>query len=98
MSLVIKTKINDDENSITYSLSGELDINTADSLKESILSQHKTVKKLIFDFTNVNFVDSTGLGVLVNIKKQLIDVEVSVVNQKDHILKLFRITGLSRYF
>ena len=55
---------------------------------------------LILDLENVEFMDSTGLGVLVGALKRVRnhDGSLSVVRTQENIIKIFRITGLSRVF
>ncbi len=83
---------------IKFVLNGELDIDTADNLRNEIATCYSEYESLVLDFSNVDFVDSTGLGVLVKIAKSVDNSSFSIVNAKPHILKLFRITGLIDYF
>jgi anti-sigma B factor antagonist len=80
---------------------GEIDVYTAPKLREHIIdlvsngSHH-----LIIDMENVDFLDSTGLGVLVGGLKRVRAHEGSLdlVCTQDRILKIFRITGLTKVF
>ena len=77
--------------------SGEVDVYTAPQLDEELT---KIVEggnyKLVVDLTKVDFLDSTGLGVLVKALKRVRehDGTLAIVATTDRITKVFRITGL----
>lgn len=87
--------------SIKIYLSGEVDIYTSQSLKErlySIIESNKT--DLIIDCKELNYIDSTGLGIFVGSLKKAKQYEkkIYISNLKDNIKKLFVITGLDKIF
>ena len=55
---------------------------------------------LIVDMESVDFLDSTGLGVLVGGLKRVRshDGSLSIVCTQERLLKIFRITGLTKVF
>lgn len=76
---------------------GEVDIHTAPSLADwltELLDGGAT--KVVVDLRKVEFLDSTGLGVLVSAHKRLIEHSgaLDVVVTSDVIGKVFAITGL----
>jgi anti-sigma B factor antagonist len=80
---------------------GEIDIYTANELKEifmEMLDEHKENIKI--DCTELGYIDSTGLGVLIGALKRLkkYDKNIIIVNPKANVSKLFRITGLNKIF
>jgi anti-sigma B factor antagonist len=80
---------------------GEIDVYTAPKLREKLIdlvsggSYH-----IVVDMENVDFLDSTGLGVLVGGLKRVRahDGSLRLVCTQDRILKIFRITGLTKVF
>jgi anti-sigma B factor antagonist len=82
-------------------VSGEVDVYTAPMLRERIreLAARGTVH-LIADLGQVDFLDSTGLGVLVGGLKRLRedDGSLALVIKTPRILRLFQITGLTKAF
>ena len=80
-------------------VSGEVDVYTAPRLREALLdlvdSGHHNV---VVDIRGVEFLDSTGLGVLVGGLKRVRQHEGSIqlVCTQERILKIFRITGLTK--
>lgn len=80
---------------------GEVDVYTAPTLREKIVSLVDSGSKaIIVDLTHVEFLDSTGLGVLVGGMKRLKAVggNFALVCDQEKLLKIFRITGLDRVF
>ncbi len=78
-------------------VTGEVDVHTApelDAKLTEIISGGSN--KLIVDLSQVEFLDSTGLGVLVKALKHVRehDGSLSVVTATERISKVFRITGL----
>ncbi|MGD0561130.1 MAG: STAS domain-containing protein [Streptosporangiaceae bacterium] len=82
-------------------VSGEIDVYTAPRLREKIIALVDAGKyQLIIDMEGVEFLDSTGLGVLVGGLKRVRqhDGGIDLVCTQGRILRIFRITGLSRVF
>lgn len=80
---------------------GEVDVSSAPDLREAldelVASGAQTV---IVDLSEVGFLDSTGLGVLVGARNTLVDGGggMPVVCEHERVLKLFAITGLDGVF
>jgi len=80
---------------------GEIDVYTAPSLRERlnelVAAGHYD---LVVDMEKVEFLDSTGLGVLVGGLKRVRahDGSLDLVCTQERILKIFRITGLTKVF
>ncbi len=80
---------------------GEIDVYTAPALREKIIALVEDgARSIIVDLGRVEFLDSTGLGVLVGGLRRLSGVggDFSLVCDQEKILKIFRITGLDRVF
>lgn len=80
---------------------GEIDVYTAPKLREQLIDLVSAGQyHLIVDMEGVEFLDSTGLGVLVGGLKRVRAHEGSLrlVCTQERILKIFRITGLTKVF
>jgi anti-sigma B factor antagonist len=80
---------------------GEIDVYTAPKLRESIVDLvNRGNYHLVVDMENVEFLDSTGLGVLVGGLKRVRahDGSLRLVCTQERLLKIFRITGLTKVF
>ena len=82
-------------------VSGEIDVYTAPRLREALVSLVDAGNyRVIVDMERVEFLDSTGLGVLVGGLKRVRahDGGIDLVCTQGRILRIFRITGLSKVF
>src|SRR6266508_2726668 len=82
-------------------LRGEIDVYTAPRLREALIDQVEAgASDILVDMTRVEFLDSTGLGVLVGglSRVKATGGSLEIVATDDKILKIFDITGLSKVF
>src|SRR5438876_9590788 len=82
-------------------LRGEIDVYTAPRLRQAIIDLvDGGATRIVVDMEKVDFLDSTGLGVLVGglQRVRMKDGSLAVVTTQDKILKIFDITGLNRVF
>jgi anti-sigma B factor antagonist len=80
---------------------GEIDVYTAPKLREQLIDLVSAGNyDIVVDMENVEFLDSTGLGVLVGGLKRVRahDGSLRLVCTQERILKIFRITGLTKVF
>jgi anti-sigma B factor antagonist len=80
---------------------GEIDVYTAPRLRELLIELVNTgFYQLVVNMEKVDFLDSTGLGVLVGGLKRVRahDGSLDLVCTQERILKIFRITGLTKVF
>ena len=99
MDLSLSTKTEGDRTVVT--VGGEIDVYTAPKLREQLIDLVSTGNyHLIVDMEGVDFLDSTGLGVLVAGLNRAREVggSLSLVCPQERVLKLFRITGLDEVF
>ena len=83
------------------SVVGEIDVYTAPRLRELLIELVNTgFYQLVVNMEKVEFLDSTGLGVLVGGLKKVRahDGSLQLVCNQDRLLKIFRITGLAKVF
>lgn len=80
---------------------GEIDVYTAPRLRDAIAELvSQGVYAIVVDMEGVEFLDSTGLGVLVGGLKKVRahDGSLELVCTQERLLKIFRITGLAKVF
>ncbi|TMR09364.1 STAS domain-containing protein [Nonomuraea zeae] len=79
-------------------VAGEIDLDTAPRIRERLLDlAGKGIRHVIADLTGVDFLDSTGLGVLVGGRKRMSrhDGSLILVTGSERILRVLRVTGLA---
>ena len=92
---------NEVEGATIIAVGGEIDVYTAPKLRDKITELVADgVYDIIVDMEAVEFLDSTGLGVLVGGLKKVRahDGSLQLVCTQDRLLKIFRITGLAKVF
>ena len=80
---------------------GEIDLYTAPKLKEQLtrlLEQGR--ERLVVNLDGVEFLDSTGLGVLIGSLKRCreADGELALAAPRETVQKVLRVTGLDKVF
>lgn len=84
--------LNGDE--LTVKLVGRLDTTTAPSLEGSISQELANAKSLVFDFSELDYVSSAGLRVLLACQKQMNKQgSMCIKHVKDEIYEVFDMTG-----
>jgi anti-sigma B factor antagonist len=101
MSSELVIKVEKTENGPLVHISGEIDIYTAQEFKERLYQiVDDSQNDVAIDCSSLNYIDSTGLGIFVGAlkKSKLNGRNISIINLKDNIKKLFVITGLDKLF
>lgn len=79
-------------------LSGELDEHSAHYVRDKLDEIFLTMKcnQIIIDLSEMEFMDSTGIGVLIGRYKKLknLGVPIYICNPSCHAEKIFKMTGL----
>ncbi len=75
---------------------GRLDTTTAPELDEEIKAAIDDVKELVFDFSDLDYISSAGLRVLLSAQKIMNKQgEMKVTNVNETIMEIFEVTGFS---
>jgi anti-sigma B factor antagonist len=81
---------------------GELDISTAPELRERLLAvlNRSGFSRLILDLSKLEFMDSSGVAVLVNTERRarLLGRTVVLVAPQRPVLRVLQVCGLGHYF
>ena len=91
-------QIKEDLNQTLVVLEGEIDAYTAPKVKEKVAPLLEGFTgELVFDLSNVNYMDSTGLGMFVGFFKTVKanNGVFRLVGLSDRLKRLFDITGLA---
>jgi anti-sigma B factor antagonist len=79
---------------------GDLDIVNSKSFKDEVLKLMEENQEILIDGEKLDYMDSTGLGVLISLykKSKSTNSRLYLTNLKPNIYKLFDITGLNNVF
>ena len=92
--LKITSKVEGEKASI--SLEGKLDTNSAHDFNDEVMPILDTVKKLVLDFENLEYISSAGLRVLLAAQKTMMKQGNMVVTHPNEVIsEIFEVTGFS---
>lgn len=97
--MLLRVDIEDRGDHVVITAGGEIDAATADTLATAINGALADgYKKVLVDFAQVTFIDSTGLGVLVKAHRSAVaaDAAFAVVHPTPQTSKLIRVLGLDQ--
>lgn len=90
----------DHKNLLVEFMTTELDHHISNEVREEIddVLISKQVKNIIFDFKNINFMDSSGIGVIIGRYKKISSEsgKVSVINTSPRVKKIFDLSGMNK--
>ena len=89
-----------DGNSVIVRLDGELDHYCAQSVRRELdrLISDPGIRWLILDFSRLQFMDSSGIGVVLGRYRQMRDRggQVGVIHMNHHVSRIFHMSGMDR--
>ena len=93
----IKKTIND--NGLLVAVSGRLDTNTAPELEKEVLPDLANAAKLVLDLSNLDYISSAGLRVVLTLHKTMSSKKGSLVvsHPKEEVVEVFDMTGFSSF-
>jgi len=90
----------DQKNLVIEFMSTELDHYITNEVRDEIdnILISKSVRNIIFDFKNINFMDSSGIGVIIGRYKKISNDggKVAVVNVNARVKKIFDLSGMNK--
>lgn len=101
MSLTLNANFNDSKEIWEVELIGEIDIHSKSILKEELIQLNEKKKSdFLFICDQLDYIDSTGLGVLIGFYKnvKMNENQIYFERLKPSILKIFSLTGLDKIF
>ncbi len=97
----IEREIDNEKKIKTFNIEGELDTHNVKMLKSEISEAIEQDEwTYVLNMQNVAYLDSSGLGMLVYIKKELhrYNSTLKIINLSDSVLNVFKMTKLDAYF
>lgn len=101
MALKVRSLFSERNDRWEVKVIGEVDIDSAEELKVKLIDLLNEKNRSIFiNAEDMEYIDSTGLGMLIGIVKRLKaeDNDLIIVNPRPGITKLLGITGLDKVF
>ena len=83
--------------SSSIKLIGDLNINTVKLFKETIMDKILENRKLTFDLLELDFMDSSGIGSLVKLSRE-VTYKITLTNLKPNIKNTISMMGCAEFF
>lgn len=94
----MQLKFTVEDDNLLVNFDGELDHHTAKEVRESIDNEYdrKNVKNIVIDLNQLNFMDSSGIGLLMGRYKMvsLNEGELYLKNVSERVEKILRMSGI----
>lgn len=86
------------EKELTVSVEGRIDTNTSDELKNELDAEMGNFDSLIMDFTDLEYISSAGLRLLISTQKKLKSEDIPLVirNVNDSVNEIFTMSGFNK--
>lgn len=98
--IILLEEFKDTEDYYLIKISGDLDMISSNKIKNQILEKisSKLCKDLIIDLTDLSYIDSSGLGILIGLHKQckLNGRKLKIFGLNKQLRELFILTSLDR--
>lgn len=94
--MMLETAASQNDTVCCLKLSGELDISTVEIFRMGVENIPEVTTDVQLDFSDVEFVDSTGIGSLVQVMNQLHgqDIKVRIIRIPKEIYEVFDLLGI----
>lgn len=101
MALQITNSFDKGAQNWNIKIEGEVDVATAAELRALLTDRYQTAPAdMVLELSNLCYIDSTGLGVLIGAYGRMQEAghSIRIINPRENIAKLLRITSLDRIF
>lgn len=100
----ITTRFSNDNDVYTISIDGDFEFSRLNEFRKAYTDEVNENKiasaKVIIDFEKTNTIDSSALGMMLNMQKHLNkqDREITIINCNDVVAKILKITNFEKKF
>ncbi len=93
----MKFEKSDNGETLNISLIGEVDSMNANTIETDLLKEIEGVKNLIFDLSELEYISSAGLRVLLSMQKRMkTQGSMEVRNTNEEVMQIFKVSGFVR--
>lgn len=96
----VNTRLSKDDLLLVISIDGKFDFSLLDEFRAAYTDYANKSLKFIIDMRNTSTIDSSALGMLLNMQRHLKspDGDISIINCNHVVGKVFKITNFNRKF
>lgn len=96
----MKVKFLNKGNTLIASIIGEMDHHTADYIRDKIDGEiiKSSTKNIVFDFSKVCFMDSSGIGLVIGRYKNIskFNGRTSIIKANEQVRRIFEMSGVEK--
>ena len=93
-------EFNKEDKKLIFKLTEDIDQHTVEKVRRKMDNEIKGYipRKVVFDFSNISFMDSAGIGMVLGRYKliKMLDGELEIINANKSMKKIFDMSGVSR--
>ena len=93
-------EFNKNSNQLTFKLTEDVDQHTVEKVRRKMDNEIKgySPRKVVFDFSNISFMDSAGIGMVLGRYKlaKMLNGSLEIINVNKSMKKIFDMSGVSR--
>ncbi|OHD64045.1 MAG: hypothetical protein A2176_05480 [Spirochaetes bacterium RBG_13_51_14] len=92
----MKIKINQTDDTVKVSLEGNLESTTIKPFSDKITNIHSYGKNVEIDLGKVDYIDSSGIRILLTLKKKLQEFEknLTIINCSENVKRILQLSSL----
>jgi len=96
----VESSLSADQSTLLISIKGKFDFKLLNEFRHAYSGDALSVKNLVIDMRDTSTIDSSALGMLLNMRRYLEDrdIEIKIINCNQDVLNVFRITHFNRKF
>lgn len=98
--MTVKTELSNDDNTLTICIDGKFDFGSLKEFRQAYSDNNNSVFKYVVDMRRTQTMDSSALGMLLNMKKYLNkeDREIRIINCGPNLKKILLIARFDKKF
>jgi anti-anti-sigma factor len=98
--MTVESRLSEDGKLLVISIDGAFDFVLLNDFRQAYCDNTISPEKFIVDMRKTSTIDSSALGMLLNMKRQLNkpDGDIRIINCNDVVKKVFRITSFDKKF
>ena len=93
-------EFNKENRQLTFKLTEDVDQHTVEKVRRKMDNEIKgySPRKVVFDFSNISFMDSAGIGMVLGRYKlaKMLNGDLEIINVNKSMKKIFDMSGVSR--
>lgn len=95
----ISSQYAEDKKSLNIAIKGKFDFNMVNDFRKAYSGSDNVVKECTVDFRDSDYLDSSGLGMLLNLKRfYKDDIKINLANCKPQVKKILIISRFDKKF